>query len=275
MSGLRQGLRVAVGYWRQLALAGCLAVVAFALSGVLGTAPTHAIFGIDVGDLVDETLGKLLDLLFADVPQVISEDIIGWFVALDDPLSSDHRALQRIERTTSAAAWGMLGLLVTLAVFRYWLAGLGAGGGFEALQGIWRGAAAGGLLVLWPYLFSQAVLLVNNLTHGLLSAGTRANTASLVGDALGPADAASLFIVRLVAGLVGVLLSIALFCMKVMLTASLDVLFACAPLAIALWVLPETAGSRASCRARSSHCSCGRSCGSFASRSSGRSASRR
>ena len=45
----------------------------------------------------------------------------------------------------------------------------------------------------------------------------------------------------LLAALVGVLLSIALFCMKVMLTASLDVVFAIGPLAIALWVLPEAA----------------------------------
>src|SRR3954451_21209298 len=85
-----------------------------------------------------------------------------------------------------------LGAVATIAVARYWLAGVAGGGsnGFEALEGLARTIGAALFLALWPWLFHTGVELSNLFTRALMGSGSVSDdSARLLVVSLGAAGA--------------------------------------------------------------------------------------
>ena len=74
--------------------------------------------------------------------------------------------LAELASTTSAMAFALLAAVGTVAVLRYWAAGLIGSGGFNAVEGLARTVAAALFVVAWPWLFGHAADLSNAAARG-------------------------------------------------------------------------------------------------------------
>ena len=96
-----------------------------------------------------------------------------YFRALAHPVYSDaarYPELARLRAYVSAGGWAILSLTIAVSALRYWASGLTASGSYEAIQGMVRGAAAAGAMVVYPRVFEWLCVAGNLLTHALLDA---------------------------------------------------------------------------------------------------------
>jgi len=142
-----------------------------------------------------------------------------------------------------AIAWGLLGLVFVASALRYWASGFTGGSAYEALQAFTRCAgAAGALLALKPG-WHFATVGVNKLTYALAAGpglGDRADelfVGALTGG-LASGEPTPFGGLVLIGSLIAALM---LLVTKVVLAATLAVLYLAAPLAIAIAPLEDVA----------------------------------
>ena len=156
-----------------------------------------------------------------------------------------------LESYVRAMAFAVLGLIVTLSAFRFWIAGVAGQGAFAAAHALVRAVGAVLLIAVWPWLFNNLAAVLNVATRALLDQ----HTVQVSMFAMTGFNAAALGVLFGVAripkvGQVGWIFGILLFglqaitvigllLLKVALAVSTTVIFVSMPLLLALWVLPE------------------------------------
>src|SRR5919109_1867587 len=171
--------------------AACL--VAVALLALVAPAPALALPGLpdlvpDIPgpvDLVRAIFEFLLDTFFG-VETKVTRRVVEFLVA--HPSYSDearYPELNQLRSYMSAGGWALLTLTITIASLRYWASGFTASGSYEAIQGVARGAAAAGAMIVYPLVFEWLCLAGNLLSHSLLQApGIREGITKLFAAAL-------------------------------------------------------------------------------------------
>jgi hypothetical protein len=212
--------------------------------GGIGGAAEDLIGG-GLGGIIEDGFVGILELLFDELGAELSLTVIRWLIEVPD--LTGGRVGNLIE-TTQVMAFGMLAVVLTLAIGRYWMMSFspGGGGGFDIAHGITRAVGAGLLIASWPALFRIVADAMNAAPRALLrSPGVRANLADLF-DAItiGEFDPGGLgvgLIIPALVALIGALLLLALMMVKIILIAFTVVVVVAMPLAIVLWPIPELA----------------------------------
>ena len=148
-------------------------------------------------------------------------------------------------------AFAVLGLIVTLSAFRFWVAGVAGQGAFAAAQALVRAVGAALLIGVWPFVFNNLAMVMNVATHALLDQHT-VQVSMFAMTGFNAAALGLLFGVSKIpkVGQVGWIFGILLFglqaiavvgllLLKVALAVATTVIFVSMPLLLALWVLPE------------------------------------
>jgi hypothetical protein len=191
-------------------------------------------------DLVRAMFEFLLKTFFG-IEVGVTRRVVDFLVA--HPVYSDgarYPELGRLRAYVSAGGWAILTLTIAVAALRYWASGFTASGSYEAIQGMVRGAAAAGAMVVYPRVFEWLCVAGNLLTNALLEApGVEGGLTKLLAAALVGSFAA--LGVGSIATVVAVVLLVLLVISKIVIATVLALLFVSGGLAIALWPLPETA----------------------------------
>lgn len=155
-----------------------------------------------------------------------------------------------LEHTTDSIALGMLGAVLTLAILRYYLAGLtdSGSGGFEAIQGLIRTVGAVGFIVAWPGIYTELLQIPAMFNTALLGSGTVQhsvaelfNAALVVGGGVFTVSSGLGLIFVVLMGSFSALVFIGLLWMKVLLSVMMMFLYVAMPLCVVMWPVPELA----------------------------------
>lgn len=190
-----------------------------------------------------DLIGKVFEFFFKTffgIEAKVTQGAVEWLLGV--PVYTDSSAyadLNRLRSYLDVAAWALFTLVFTVSAVRYYASGFTSAGSYEAVEAVTRGAAAAGAMALYPQLFGSLAVAANTLTYGITHAPG-------VGDGLtrllAGATAASFtpLGVGTIAAVVAVVMFLLLIVTKVVIAALLALLFVAAPLALALWPLPET-----------------------------------
>ncbi len=150
-----------------------------------------------------------------------------------------------VGRLTQAIALAGLAAIATMAVFRFWIAGFGIGGGagFQAIEGLSRTLLSAGMILCWPAFFGLTIALANSATMALLDndmVRMQIDAAfGLVWMGSSAFDVSGLMIFVVTGG--ALLLTVGLVMMKVFLGAAMVFLYLAMPILIALRPMPDLA----------------------------------
>lgn len=234
-----------------LALVGVISAVVAAIRPTDATAagiplvpdaidPVTAI-GNAVGNTITKGFEDILNFLFGGIQAELSLAVLRWLTSIN---ADTQGRVHELYKLTSGMSFGLLGAVMTVAVLRYYIAGLSqsGSGGYEAIEGFTRTIGAVLLILAWPFLFKELIALVNAASAAVLSApSVRADLATLFRAAIvgkfsiGPIGA-FLSIITVVAGS---LLFMGLILLKITLAVTTVVLYVAMPLAIILWPVSE------------------------------------
>lgn len=211
----------------------------------------------DPGDLVEEAadaiggavssaavdmMREILEWIFGGIQTQITTSLLTWLTSIPNFTGGN---VGQLANTTTAIAWGLVAVVLTVAVARYWMAGMSSSGqgGAEIMDAFTRVVGAVLFVAIWPLLFRSLVALSNAAAWEMLHADSvqddltrllrAAIVANFAGGAIGP-------IVGIITAIVGTLLLLALVAMKIVVTASTVLLFVGMPLAVILWPITET-----------------------------------
>src|SRR3954451_21469923 len=96
--------------------------------------PVSNAIGAGAAGLGVSAFDAIIKHLFAPVAHFVNVTLLGWLVRVPDFSTGNVRQL---ESTVCAMGAAALGAVATIAVARYWLAGLAGGSnGFDALEGL-------------------------------------------------------------------------------------------------------------------------------------------
>ena len=146
--------------------------------------------------------------------------------------------------TSTAISFGLVGVVMTFSVMRFWLSGLtsSGAGGAEAVDGFTRTIGAALFILAWPLLARQGIAITNTASSAILQSPgvsddlTRLIRAALVGNfALGPVA----WIISVITALAGAMLLLGLVLLKIVLSCATAVLFVAMPVAVILWPISE------------------------------------
>jgi hypothetical protein len=177
-------------------------------------------------------------------PEGVTPGFVSWIIGI--PNFSGSR-VERLQGTVTAISFGLLGAIFTVAVLRFFLAGFSSagGGGVQIVDALTRSVGAALFIVAWPAIFDNAVALSNLTSAAILSDAARADTAILLGLAIGGSGVAMAAVpivgwvlVAVIAVAASVLL-VGLVVMKVVMAVSLSVIYVGAAIPAALWPLTE------------------------------------
>ena len=218
-----------------------------AATALVAPAPAHAIaipnpldLGLpDPGDLV----GKVFEFFFSTffgIETTVTQDAVHWLLAA--PVYTDTSAyadLNELRASIEVAAWALLTLVFRVAAVRYYASGFTSAGSYEAVEALVRGALAAGVLALYAQVFGSLAIAANSLTYGITHTPV---VGSGLTKLLGASTVSSFTPLGLgsIAAVVAVVIFVLLIVTKIVLATLLALLFIAAPLAIALWPLPET-----------------------------------
>ncbi len=235
---------------RILLCGGALALALLVLQALVSPARADAILGLPdpaeiVKDGVKSSFDFVLKELFGGIPTKVTEAAVSWQLHLPSEAFSSSNVAE-LNRTTTAAAFALLSLVMTAAVLRLWLSGVleGGAGGVEGITGFARGIAAALGVIAWPWAFDASIALVNSLTYELIHARSVHDDVSRM---LGAAVGISLtggpvgLLASIVVVVVGTLLMLGLFTLHIVLASALVVMFVGGPLLIVLAPFPGTA----------------------------------
>ena len=238
-----------------------LAVAALVVAVVAGGAlaappPAHAadIPGTGIGipnplDLLPgipspaDLIGGIFEFFFKrffGIEAKVTQRTVEWLLAA--PVYTDEAAygdLNQLRGNIDIAAWALFTLVFTVSAVRYYASGFTSGGSYEAVEALTRGGVAAGAMAIYPQVFGTLTIATNYLTYGVIQDTTVGSGLTKV---LAGATVASFtpLGVGTIAAVVAVVIFLLLIVTKIVLSTLLALLFVAAPLAIALWPLPET-----------------------------------
>ncbi|HEX8082655.1 MAG TPA: hypothetical protein VF529_00085 [Solirubrobacteraceae bacterium] len=198
-----------------------------------------AIFGLDVGDLVEDAVRALVDLVVPDFGSQWVSSLVTWLVALPPVTGSAFPSLNHYADELTAVGYGLLGACFLGGLLQLWAGGSTGAAGAEAVR---RAAIGAGALATYTTVLQSLLVGVNILTaemirhplvvDGLDKAFGEALTVAAVtnGVSLGLAIAAAIVVLYFVA---------ALFVLKIGLTALLAVAVVAGALVWGLYPLPQ------------------------------------
>lgn len=235
---------------RRLVLGGAaLAVALLALQAIVAPARADAVLGLPspgeiVKDGVESAFDFVIKQLFGGIPSKLTEAAVSWQLHLPSEAFTNSN-IAELNRTTTAAAFALLGLVMTAGVLRYWLTGfLEGAGGVEGVSGFARGIAAALGVIAWPWVFDSAITLVNSLTFELIHArSVHDDVSRMLGAAVGISLTSGPvgMLASVVIVIAGTLLMLGLFALHIVLACGLLVIFVAGPLLIVLAPFPGTA----------------------------------
>src|SRR5215204_4251013 len=190
-------------------------------------------------DLIGEIFEFFFETFFG-IEAKVTQRTVEWLLAA--PVYTDTRAyadLNGLRANIEVAAWALFTLVFTVSAVRYYASGFTSAGSYEAVEAVARGGVAAGALALYPQVFGSMAVAANYLTYGIVHEPT---VGSGLTKLLAAATVASFtpLGVGSIAAVVAVVIFLLLVVTKVVLAALLALLYVAAPLAIALWPLPET-----------------------------------
>jgi len=109
--------------------------------------PPLAILGVDVGELVEDAVRALVDLIVPDASAGWVSRLVTWLVALPPITGDAFPALNRYADQLTAVGFGLLGACTVAGLLQLWAGGLSGATGSEALR---RAAVAAGALAVYP-----------------------------------------------------------------------------------------------------------------------------
>jgi len=190
-----------------------------------------------------DLIGKVLEYVFKTffgIETKVTQRTVEWLLAA--PVYTDTRSyaeLNRLRASIEVAGWALFTLVFTVSAVRYYVSGFTSAGSYEAVEALARGGVAAGALVLYPQAFGALAVATNYLTYGITHEPTVGSglTKLLAGATVSSFTPLG---VGTIAAVVAVVIFLLLIVTKVVLATLLALLFVAAPLAIALWPLPET-----------------------------------
>jgi hypothetical protein len=177
---------------------------------------------------------------FFGIEAKVTRRAVEWLIAA--PIYTDRAQfgeLNQLRSYVTVAAWALFTLVFTVSGVRYYASGFTSGGSYEAVEALSRGGLAAGALAVYPEVFGSLSVATNHLTYGITHGpGVESGLTKL----LGAATVASFtpLGVGTIAAVVAVVLLLLLLVTKIVIATLLALLYVAAPLAIALWPLPET-----------------------------------
>lgn len=230
--------------WAPTMVAVLLVLVASMLVPADANAQVDLTPGFDLGlpgpaDLVTAVFKSFFETFFG-IEAKVTRRAVEWLIAtpvLTD--SGEYGQLNELRSYVTVAAWALFTLVFTVSAVRYYASGITSGGSYEAVEALSRGGVAAGALAIYPVVFGYLSIATNHLTYGVTHApGVELGLTKL----LGAATVASFTPLGIgtIAAVVAVVILLLLLITKIMIATLLALLFVAAPLAIALWPLPET-----------------------------------
>ena len=234
-------------------------LIASVLCGVVATvlvspppANAEALPGIPIGipnpfDLglpsPTDLIGNVFEFFFKTffgIQAKVTQRTVEWLLAA--PVYTDesaYRDLNELRSSIEVAAWALFTLVFTISAVRYYASGFTSAGSYEAVEAVMRGGVAAGALAFYPQVFGALAVAANHLTYGLIH---EPNVGSGLTKLLAVATVSSFTPLGIgtIAAVVAVVIFVLLIVTKIVLATLLALLFVAAPLAIALWPLPET-----------------------------------
>ena len=198
-----------------------------------------AILGLDVGELVEDAVRALVDLVVPDFGSQWVSSLVTWLVALPPVTGSAFPSLNSYADQLTAVGFGILGACFIGGLLQFWAGGSAGSAGLEAIRraAIGAGALATYTTVLQSLLVGVNVLTAEMIRHPLVvdgldkSFGEALTVAAVTGGvSLGLAIGAALVVLYFVA---------ALFVLKFGLTALLAVAVVAGALVWGLYPLPQ------------------------------------
>src|SRR4051812_5002146 len=190
-----------------------------------------------------DLIGKVFEFFFKTffgIEAKITQRTAEWLLAV--PVYTDTSAyadLNQLRSNIDAAAWALFALVFTVSAVRYYASGFTSAGSYEAVESLARGGMAAGALAFYPQVFDALAITANYLTYGVIHDPTvGAGLTKLVAGAT--VSSFTPLGVGTIAAVVAVVIFLLLIVTKIVLATLLALLFVAAPLAIALWPLPET-----------------------------------
>jgi hypothetical protein len=190
-----------------------------------------------------ELVGKLFESFlktFFGIEAKVTRGAVQWL--LTAPVYSDTRAYAQLNGLASymgVAGWALFTLVFAASAVRYYTSGFTSSGSYEAIEALTRGALAAGAMVAYPDVFGSLSVAANYLTDGITHAPGVAGGLSKVLAAVAAANFTPLGI-GTIATLAGIVILVLLVVTKIVIATLLALLYVTAPIAIALWPLPET-----------------------------------
>lgn len=194
------------------------------------------------GDVAVNGFKSILSALFGGLQAHVTQALTGWLTTIPNFTGGN---VAQLRGTTTAIAFGLIGVVMTFAFIRYYISGLSmsGSGGMEAVEGIVRSVGAVLLLIAWPFFMvklvdvanaaSQSLLHSPSVTHNLVTLFRTATIGQfVVGGPVGWA-------ITILIAIVGIFLLLALLMMKIVLSAATVFLFVGMPVAIVLWPISE------------------------------------
>jgi hypothetical protein len=191
------------------------------------------------GDLAEGVFEFFFKTFFG-IGAKVTRSVVTWLLAT--PVYTDTGAygeLNELRSYLTVAGWALLTLVFTVAGVRYYASGFTSGGSYEAVEALTRGGLAAGALAVYPQVFGALSVATNYLTYGVTHApGVEPGLTKL----LAAATVASFTPLGIgtIAAVVAVVLLVLLLVTKIVIATLLALLYVAAPVAIALWPLPET-----------------------------------
>ena len=190
-----------------------------------------------------ELVGGVFEFFFKTffgIEARVTRRAVQWLIAT--PVytdSGDYGELNQLRSYMTVAGWALFTLVLTVSGVRYYASGFTSGGSYEAVEALARGGLAAGALAIYPEVFGSLSIATNYLTYGITHApGVEGGLAKLLGAAT--VGGFSPLGIGTIAAVVAVVLLVLLLITKIVIATLLALLYVAAPLAIALWPLPET-----------------------------------
>ncbi len=190
-----------------------------------------------------DLIGKVFEFFFKTffgIEAKVTQQTVQWLLAA--PVYTDGSAyadLNQLRSYLEGAAWALFTLVFTISAVRYYASGFTSAGSYEAVEALTRGGVAAGALALYPQVFGSLAIATNYLTYGITHApGVGSGLTKVLAGAT--VSSFTPLGVGTIAAVVAVVIFLLLIVTKVVLATLLALLFVAAPLAIALWPLPET-----------------------------------
>jgi hypothetical protein len=190
-----------------------------------------------------DLIGKVFEFFFKTffgIQAKVTQGTVEWLLAV--PVYTDTNAyggLNQLRANVDVAAWALFALVFTVSAVRYYASGFTSAGSYEAVESLARGGVAASALALYPQVFGSLAIATNYLTYGVIHEPTVGSglTKVLAGATVSSFTPLG---VGTIAAVVAVVIFLLLIVTKIVLATLLALLFVAAPLAIALWPLPET-----------------------------------